>query len=63
MFGVTLGAGMLLVEGVTYLDTDRPAEYYKAIYRGDRFKIELESRRDGWSSEAVSAPRMSVVLR
>jgi GntR family transcriptional regulator len=63
LFGVALGTGMLLVEGVTYLDTDRPAEYYKAIYRGDRFKFELESRREIGVREATSAPRMSVVLR
>lgn len=63
LFGVRLGTGMLLVEGVTYLNTDRPAEYYKAIYRGDRFKVELESQRDTVSSEVTSAPRMSVLLR
>lgn len=63
LFGVPAGTGMILVEGITYLDTDRPAEYFKAIYRGDRFKFELESRRDIWSSASASAPRMSVVLR
>ncbi len=63
LFGVPLGTGMLLVEGVTYLNTDRPAEYYKAIYRGDRFKVEMASQRDISSTEVTSAPRMSVVLR
>ena len=63
LFGVPLGTGMLLVEGVTYLNTNRPAEHYKAIYRGDRFKVELESQRDISSTEVTGAPRMSVVLR
>lgn len=46
LFGVTPGTAMILVEGVTYLDQGTPTEYFKAIYRGDRLKFELESQRD-----------------
>ena len=52
---------MLLVEGVAYLDGGAASEYFKAIYRGDRFKLEMESRRSG-SHESIGGPRMSVVL-
>jgi GntR family transcriptional regulator len=43
LFGIEPGTAMILLEGVTYLEQDRPVEYFKAIYRGDRFKFELES--------------------
>ncbi len=39
------GAAMLLLEGVTYGNKEEAIEYFKAIYRGDRFKFALESRR------------------
>jgi GntR family transcriptional regulator len=46
LFGVKPGTAMILMEGVTYLDQGRPVEYFKAIYRGDRFKFVFESQRD-----------------
>ena len=60
LFGIELGAPMILLEGVTFLDQDRPVEYFKAIYRGDRFKFELESQRNV-VDEAHGAPRFSLV--
>ena len=39
------GTAMLLLEGVTYSNKEAAIEYFKAIYRGDRFKFALESRR------------------
>jgi GntR family transcriptional regulator len=62
LFSVEPGTPMILLEGVTYLDRDRPVEYVKAVYRGDRFKFELESRRDADANEAPGAARVSVVL-
>lgn len=50
---------MVLLEGVTYSDVNRPVEYFKAIYRGDRFKLSLQSYRDA-QGEAGS-PRLAVV--
>jgi GntR family transcriptional regulator len=60
LFGIEPGTPMILVEGVTYLDEERPAEYFKAIYRGDRFKFELESHRE--AGGISNTPQMSVVL-
>jgi GntR family transcriptional regulator len=62
LFGVKPGVGMILLEGVAYLDNDRPVEYFKAIYRGDRFKFSLESRRNSWGNEISGAPRIDIVL-
>jgi GntR family transcriptional regulator len=61
LFDIASGTPMILLEGVTYLDSERPAEYFKAIYRGDRVKFELESRRDV-APEVSGAPRISMVL-
>jgi GntR family transcriptional regulator len=61
LFGVAPGAAMILLEGVTYDDRDRPAEYFKAIYRGDRFKFAFDSER-GAADVRASAPKLSVVL-
>ena len=38
---------MVLLEGVTFTQNDQPFEYFKAIYRGDRFKFVLKSQRNG----------------
>jgi GntR family transcriptional regulator len=62
LFGVDAGAPMLLLEGVTYADDDRPTEYFRAVYRADRIRIELESRRDGTQTATAGVPPMSVVL-
>lgn len=62
LFGLESGAAMILLEGVTYSDQDRPVEYFKAVYRGDRFKFALESQRHAGLYEASNASRVSVVL-
>ena len=61
LFGVTPGTPMILLEGVTFLDGGTPAEYFKAIYRGDRFKFELASRRNG-PVDSAPGPHVSLVL-
>ncbi len=59
---VPIGAPMLLLEGVTFTDDARPAEYFKAVYRADRVTFALESQREP-SGRAESATRqVSVVL-
>lgn len=63
LFSIPAGLGMILLEGVTSLDTGQPVEYFKAIYRGDRFKFVMESERSPWPAEAANAPRLSVVMR
>lgn len=62
LFGLTSDTPMILLEGVTYDEDDQPIEYFKAVYRGDRFQIQLDSRPNN-SREAISASLMSVVLR
>lgn len=62
LLGVEPGTAMILLEGVAYLDHDRPVEYFKAVYRGDRFKFELDSERNTWAYEVPGVPRVSVVL-
>lgn len=61
LFGVEPGTPMILVEGVTSTDQNQPVEYFKAIYRGDRFKFVLESQRN-IPYETLTTPRISVVL-
>lgn len=62
LFSIEPGTAMILVEGVTYTDQDQPVEYFKAIYRGDRFKFELESRRDATGLGGSGTSRINVVL-
>ncbi len=63
LFAVPVGLGMILLEGITSLDTGQPVEYFKAIYRGDRFKFAMDSQRNRWSTESANVPRLSVVMR
>ena len=62
LFGVALGVPMILLEGVTCDAHERPVEYFKAIYRGDRFKFAFESERSVWLNDMTGLPRVSVVL-
>lgn len=45
LMSVTEGKPMILVRGVTYIDDGRPIEYFKVVYRGDRFKLQFETPR------------------
>jgi GntR family transcriptional regulator len=62
LFGIAPGMAMILLEGATYDDRDRPTEYFKAIYRGDRFKFTFESERSIWVYDAPGMPRVSILL-
>ena len=62
LFGITPGAPMILLEGVTYGSQGRPLEYFKAVYRGDRFKFELDSYRNDLSYELSGTQRVSLAL-
>lgn len=61
LFTLQPGTPMILLEGVTHTELDQPVEYFKAVYRGDRFKFTLESRRNGQAVEAATQ-QMRVVL-
>jgi GntR family transcriptional regulator len=62
LFGVAVGMPMILLEGVTCDEHERPVEYFKAIYRGDRFKFAFESERSVWLNDMPGQPRLSIVL-
>lgn len=55
LFQLGPGTAMLLLEGVTYNQYDRPFEYFKAVYRGDRFKFVLKSQRNGGDTATNAA--------
>ncbi len=46
LLAIQSGTPLLRVEGVAYVEGDRPVEHFTAAYRADRFKLSLESRRD-----------------
>ena len=62
LFRIHVGAPMLLLEGVTCTEDDRPVEVFKAIYRADRVKFALESHRETGRTTSAGAPQVSVVL-
>jgi GntR family transcriptional regulator len=62
LFGIEPGTAMILLEGVTFNNQERPIEYFKAVYRGDRFKFALESQRDA-SEEIAGTPRISILFQ
>jgi GntR family transcriptional regulator len=63
LLGIASGDPMLLLQGVTYTESGHPVEAFKALYRGDKFKFELESQQINWVMEPDNAPRMSLVMR
>lgn len=52
LFGIAPGSPMLLLEGITYTQQEQPVEYFKAVYRGDRVRIELQSHHNGLPSQS-----------
>jgi GntR family transcriptional regulator len=60
LFGVGPLSPMILLEGVTYSTQERPVEFFKAVYRGDRFRFVLESHRNGGG--LLVGPSVSVAL-
>lgn len=51
LFGIEKGVPMLLLDGVASTATGVPGEYFKAVYRGDRFKFALRANEPARSSE------------
>lgn len=62
LFDIAPGTPMILLEGITADERDRPVEYFKAVYRGDRFKFAFESDRSVWEEAAPGMPRVNIVL-
>jgi GntR family transcriptional regulator len=71
LFGLPASMPMILLQGVTFDESDQPIEFFKAVYRGDRFQIQLDSRvaqkqrkpNHNINSIHMSASHMSVVMR
>ncbi len=62
IFSLRAGAAMILLEGVTFGEHDQPLESFKAVYRGDRCKFQLESRRNSANPELDGGQRVSLVV-
>ena len=60
LFGLGNCAPMILLTGVTVDQHDRPIEYFKAAYRGDRFEIVLDSRV---KTNVSNVSMMSIAMR
>ena len=54
------GAPLLVLEGIATTDLGAPIEWFQAIYRADRVKFALESRRE--SQLAAAAAPLSVLV-
>jgi GntR family transcriptional regulator len=61
LLGVDEGAPMLLLRGVARTAGGEPIEWFKAIYRADRVRIAVESRREQGQLPEFSQP-LSVML-
>lgn len=62
LFGIEPGAPVLIVEGVTYSVNDQPVERFKAVYRGDRVTLALESGRSGSTGNSPPSPHVRLVV-
>ncbi len=62
LFDVDQGAVVILLVGMTYIADDRPIEYFKSIYRGDRFRFQFESYRGTRMQPAFDAPSANLVM-
>ena len=62
LLGVDGGAPLLLVEGVSYAEGDRPVEHFRAVYRGYRVKLALESGREPGRHDGAGGERLSLVV-
>ena len=62
LLSVAPGAPLILTRGVTFIHKDIPVEYFKVLYRGDRFKFELESHR--WANpEAGGMENLNLIMK
>lgn len=62
LLGITAGSPVLLVDGVALTEAGRPIEAFTAIYRGDRVRLGLASRREAIGA-GPTARQVSLVMR
>jgi len=60
LFGIDHGTPMLLLEGVAWTADNDPGEYFKAVYRGDRFKFALVANEP--AAAEISALPINLVM-
>jgi GntR family transcriptional regulator len=41
LLGLTLPAALLVTEQITILDSDKPIEFVRSVYRGDRYRLQM----------------------
>ncbi len=64
LLGVAAGSPVLLVEGVALTEAGRPIEAFTAIYRADRVRFALASRREAAGNGTGATEReVSLVMR
>ena len=56
LFGIEPGSPMLLLEGVALTSDGMAGEYFKAVYRGDRFKFALRAAEARSLTEGAALP-------
>lgn len=62
LFHLQTAVGVLVLEGTTFDAHERPVEYFKAVYRGDRFTFQLSSQHNGRPGRESAGPAIRVVL-
>ena len=63
LLGIAPGAPVLLAEGVALTDAGRPVEAFTAIYRADRVRLGLASRRErGGNGTGATEREVSLVM-
>jgi len=62
LFQLQTPVGVLVLEGTTFDTNERPVEYFKAVYRGDRFTFQLNSQHNGRPGRENDGPAIRVVL-
>jgi GntR family transcriptional regulator len=55
---VEQGTPLLMLDSISYLDDDRPVEYYHAVHRGDRSRFEVELVRFRDSEKALDTSHL-----
>jgi len=62
LLGIAAGAPVLLVEGVALTDAGRPIEVFTAVYRADRVRLGLASRRERNGVAGATEREVSLVM-
>jgi len=56
LLGVRMGAPLVFLQSISYLEDDQPIEFYLAFHRGDRSRFEVELMRGRQQRRTSEAP-------